>query len=125
MPLFTTELNRLADSIGASTLTIRLHTAIPSNASPTNGRLAAGGGAFETGQALTAGGISVASNGDITNNADITYGTTSEAAGTVAWWSAYRGNVPVGFGTLPSRTLGLGDTYKINAGTLDFNGSTT
>ena len=51
MPLFTTELNRLADSIGASTLTIRLHTAIPSNASPTNGRLAAGGGTFETGQA--------------------------------------------------------------------------
>ena len=125
MPLFTTELNRLADSIGASTLTIRLHTAIPSNASPTNGRLTAGGGTFETGQALTAGGISVAANGDITNNADITYGTTTEAAGTVAWWSAYRGNSPVGFGTLPSRVLGAGDTYKINAGTLDFNGSTS
>ena len=27
MPLFDTELNRLADSIGASDLTIRLHTA--------------------------------------------------------------------------------------------------
>ena len=46
MPLFTTELNRLADSIGASTLTIRLHTAAPTDASPTNGRVTAGGGVY-------------------------------------------------------------------------------
>ena len=32
MPLFTVELNRLADSIGASDLTIWLHTAAPSDA---------------------------------------------------------------------------------------------
>ena len=72
MPLFNVELNEKANRIGRSDLTIYLHTAAPSDASPTNGRLTAGGGVFETGQTLAAGGISVAANGDITNdNADI------------------------------------------------------
>ena len=125
MPLFNAELNELANRIGRTNLTIRLHTAAPTNANPTNGRVTAGGGVYETGETLASGDVSNAANGDITNDNDIEYGTTTEAAGTVAWWSAYRGNSPVGFGTLPSRVLGSGDTYKINAGTLDFNGSST
>ena len=125
MPLFTTELNRLADSIGASTLTIRLHTAAPTNGSPTNARTTAGGGGYENGVTLAASGISNASNGDITNNAAIDFGTADEAVGTVTHWSAYRGSVAVAFGTLPSTAIGNGDTFAINAQTLDFNGSTS
>ena len=34
MPLFTVELNELADRIGRSNLTIRLHTAAPTNGKP-------------------------------------------------------------------------------------------
>ena len=49
MPLFEIELNRVADDIGASALTIRLHTAAPTDGSPTNGRITAGGGLYPTG----------------------------------------------------------------------------
>ena len=126
MPLFTTELNRIADGIGASTLTVRLHTAAPTDAQPTNGRVTAGGGLFVSGVAVAPGGISVAANGDINIMADIDYGTAVGAAGTVIALSAYRGAVPVfHYDTLPSRTVGSGDTYKINAGTVMVNGSTT
>ena len=34
MPLFTRELNELADRIGRSDLTMRLHTAVPTDAKP-------------------------------------------------------------------------------------------
>ena len=125
MPLFTIEENRLADSIVASTITVRLHTSAPSDSSPTNGRTTVGGGGYENGVAVTASNWSVASNGDINNNNDIDFGTADEAVGTVTYWSAYRGTAPVGFGTLPSRVIGDGDTYKINAGTLQMNGSST
>ena len=125
MPLFTVEQNRLADSIVASTITVRLHTATPSNSSPTNGRTTVGGGGYENGVAVAASAWSVAASGDVDNNSDINFGTADEAVGTVTHWSAYRGSVPVGYGTLPSRTIGSGDTYKINAGSLGINGSST
>ena len=62
MPLFTRELNALADRIGLSDLTIRLHTAAPTNASPTNGRVNSGGGLFVSGANLPASGITDAAN---------------------------------------------------------------
>ena len=58
MPLFTVELNRLADSIGASDLTIWLHTAAPTNANIANGRTSVGGGAYENGLTLASTDIS-------------------------------------------------------------------
>ena len=125
MPLSIVELNRLADSIGASTLTIRLHTAAPTNSSPTNGRTTVGGGAYENGVALAASAISDASGGNIQNSGVIAFGTADEDVGTVAWWSAYRSNVFVAYGTLPSTTINDGDTFSINAGSLDINGSTS
>ena len=125
MPLFIMELNRLADSIGASNLTIWLHTAAPTNSDPDNGRTTVGGGAYESGATLTAANITTASNGDINNSAAIAFGTADEDVGTVTHWSAYRGNTPVAFGTLPSTTINDGDTFTINSGTLQFNGSTT
>ena len=125
MPLFNVELNRLADNIGASTLTIRLHTAAPSDSNPTNGRVTSGGGVYVSGFSLTAGNITVASNGDIENNVAIVYGAAVGAPGTVAWWSAYRGSVPVGWGTLPSTVIANGDSFSINANSLQINGSTS
>ena len=125
MPLFTTELNELADRIGRSNLTVRLHTSAPSNASPTGGRVSAGGGTYGTGATVTAANISTASSGDIEITADIDFGTATAAVGTVTHWSAYRGTDPVAFGTLPSTVIASGDSFKINANTLDINGSTT
>ena len=116
MPLFTTELNRLGDYIGVSTLTIRLHTTTPSNASPTAGRITVGGGLFESGFALSPGNITGASNGDISNNVDLDFGTADQAIGTVRYWSAYRSNAPVAFGTLPATNIAIGDSFRINSG---------
>ena len=125
MPLFTRELNALADRIGRSDLTIWLHTAAPTEASPTNGRTTVGGAAFENGVVVASGDISTAVNGDITIPGDIDYGTADDDVGTVAWWTAVRGSDEVGYGTLPSTVIADGDSFKINGGTLDFNGSTS
>ena len=44
MPLFTTELNRIADNIAANALTFRLHALLHRRMrAPTNGRTTAGG----------------------------------------------------------------------------------
>ena len=125
MPLFTVELNELADRIGRSNLTIRLHTAAPTNGSPTNARTTAGGGSFGTGATLTATNISAASNGDIENSVAISFGTATADVGTVTHWSAYRGTDPVAFGTLPSTVIASGDSFSINANSLAINGSTS
>ena len=125
MPLFTRELNELADYIGRATWTVFLHTAAPTNGSPNNARISAGGGSYESGASLTAGNITTATNGDIENSAAIAFGTADEAVGTVNHWSAYRGGVAVAFGTLPSTAIGDGDTFSINANSLAINGSTS
>ena len=125
MPLFSLELNRLADTIVASTVTVRLHTSAPSDSAPTNGRTTAGGTGYENGIAVAAADWSAASNGDVDNDNDVEFGTADEAVGTVTHWSAYRGSVRVGWGTLPSTAIGDGDTFKINAGTLQLNGSSS
>ena len=40
-------------------------------------------------------------------------------------WSAYRGSAPVAFGTVPSTIIANGDSFSINSGTLQINGSTS
>lgn len=125
MPLYLVELNRVADDIGASDLTIRLHTAAPTDGNPTNGRVTLGGGLYPTGVTLTAAQITVASDGDIENNVAIDYGSAAADVGTVTHWSAYRGAAPVAFGTLPSTVIANGDSFSINANSLQINGSTS
>ena len=125
MPLFTRELNELADYIGRADLTIRLHTAAPSNANATNGRTTVGGGAFEAGKVLAASNITVAANGDIRNAVEIDFGTADEAVGTVTHWTAARGADPVAFGTLPNTAIANGGSFKIDANSLNLNGSTS
>lgn len=125
MPLFLTELNRLADSIVDATMTLYLHTAAPTNASPANGRTTAGGSNYENGKSLTANDFSAASNGDVSNNSAIDFGTADENVGTVTHWSLYKGSSPVAYGTVPSTTINSGDSFSINSGSLQINGSST
>ena len=125
MPLFSRELNELADRIRRSTLTVYLHTATPSNANPTNGRVTSGGGSYSSGFAVTASNISMASNGDIMITVAMAFGTSTAALGTVTHWSAYRGSDPVAFDTLPNTTIGIGDTFTIDANSLALNGATS
>ena len=125
MPLFTVELNRIADAIVASDLTIRLHTQEPTDAAPTLGRTTVGGTGYENGVTLTAANISGASAGDVSNTAAIAFGTADEAVGTVIWCSAYRGAAAVGKWPLPSTVIADGDTFTIPIGALDLNGATT
>ena len=125
MPLFDAELNRLADSIGDSDLTIYLHTAAPTEADPTLGRTTAGGGAYQAGATLAAVDITDAAAGDIENSAAISFGTAAASVGTVTHWSAFRGAAPVGYGTLPSTAINNGDTFSIDANTLQINGAST
>ena len=124
MPLFTRELNDLADRIGRSALTIWLHTAAPTDAAPTNGRTTKGGGGYEAGVVVPSTDISDAAAGDIQITADVNFGAADEAVGTVAWWTAYRGNVAVAYGTLPSTVIANGDSFKINADELVIAGAT-
>ena len=55
----------------------------------------------------------------------IDYGTASGAPGTVIMWTAFRGNAYVASGTVPTTTIADGDSFSINAGSLNLNGSTT
>ena len=125
MPLFTVELNRVADSIGAGDLTVRLHTQAPTDAAPTRGRITGGGGVFVSGAPLPATAITDAASGDIQNTGIIDFGSAVGAVGTVGWWTAYRGSSPVAWGTLPSTTIANGDSFQINANSLRIMGSTT
>ena len=125
MPLFTRELNDLADRIGRAALTIWLHTAQPTDASPQNGRTTVGGGGYEAGIVVAPGSISNAANGDIQVTEDVDFGTADEDVGEVGWWSAYRGSDAVGYGTVPTTQIDIGDSFKINADELVIAGATT
>ena len=65
MPLFTTELNRIANDFTSSAWTVFLHTANPTDAAPTNGRTNAGGGGYENGVSVPAGDFTAAASGDV------------------------------------------------------------
>ena len=51
MPLFTTRLNTLADSLVSSAVLVYLHTSAPSDSSPAAGRTTAGAAGMKTGSA--------------------------------------------------------------------------
>ena len=125
MPLSATELNRIADAIVASTITVFLHTGAP-GANGTANRVTAGGGAFAAGVAVAAAGWTAASSGDVQNVSAVNYGTaTGGDPGTVTFWSAFRGAAFVGSGAVTSTTVRDGDTFSINSGEVQFLGSTT
>ena len=125
MRLFVREQNELADRITRSDLTVYLHTAEPTDASPDNGRVTVGGGDYESGATVASGDISNASGGDISITADIDFGTADEAAGTVIFAVFERGTDAVGYIALPSTTIGTGDTFTINADSINFNSITS
>ena len=125
MRLFVREQNELADRIARSDLTVYLHTAEPTDASPDNGRVTVGGGDYESGATVASGDISNASGGDISITADIDFGTADEAAGTVIFAVFERGTDAVGYIALPSTTIGNGDTFTINADSINFNSITS
>ena len=125
MPLFVVEQNRIANDFTSSPWTCFLHTANPTDASPASGRTNAGGGSFENGETVPAANFSVAANGDVQITGDIDFGTAVGAPGTVIAMSFYRSGSPVGWVTLPSTTIGDGDTFLVNANSLEVNGSST
>ena len=125
MPLFTTELNARADVI-ARAGRVWLHTAAPTNGSPTTGRTSQGGGAYEAGFAITAANWTAASSGDVNISIACDFGTADEAVGTVTHWSFDPTTGADGlFGTLPNTVIANGDSFSINAGTIQANGATT
>ena len=105
---------------------IWLHTAAPTNASPAANRTSQGGGAYEAGFAVTAANWSAAASGDVQLDVVCDFGTSDEAVGTVTHWSFDPSTGDDGaYGTLPSTTIGNGDSFEINTGTIQINGSTS
>ena len=119
MPLSSNELDRLSDSIVASALTCRVHTASPG----------ANGVANRLGslvQSLPAATWSSASNGDVQYNADINFGVVdSSQARTITHISLWRSTTFVASAQLSAAVqVGAGSTFRIVSGTLRINGST-
>ena len=125
MPLFDTEENRLADSIGESDLTIYLHTQSPTNANKVLGRINKGGGKYENGAIVRAADISIAANGDIRVTVLVDFGEADENIGNITHWSGFRGAAPVGFGPTPVTLINAGDRFQINENQIQFNGSSS
>ncbi len=135
MPMFLSELDRIAgwiksDGDGSNDdFTCYLHTEAPTDASPTNGRVTAGGAAYQNGKAVLAANVAKgagANRGDLTVNADIDFGTaTADVNADITHWSLYRGGDPVAYGTLPTTTVSMGDTFKVNRNTVRLNASTS
>ena len=120
MPLSTTELNRIANNIVASNLTLRLHSADP-GASGTTARIGS------LSRTLAAASWNNASNGDVTYTRDVDFGVLDAARSqTVTHYSLWRGGTFVARERLESPvTVTSGGTFKINASTIVINGSTT
>ena len=125
MPLFTSELNRLADVIKASNLTLYLNTAAPSDSDTDNGRVTTGGGTFASGATITPANIGRDTDGDLTITVAVNFGTSNAALGTITHWSLFRGTEGVAFDTLPSTVVQNGDSFTINANVLKINGTTS
>lgn len=126
MPFFDTELNRIANDSSSMVLTVFLHTSAPTNLSPANGRITTGGGLYESGASLAAADISASVDGDVSNSAAIAFGTVTANVGLPTHWSTYRGGSPHAFSTLPDDgAVNTGDSFTINSGSMQFNGSST
>ena len=125
MPLFTAKLNEVSDAFTNGTGTVYLHTALPTDADPANGRTTTGGGAFATGFPTTAVSWTDASAGDVSNAVAFGFGTSIDAVGAVIGWSYYEGTSPVAYGTLPATTIGNGDSFTMPINSLQLLGSST
>ena len=126
MPLFLRQLNESANHIVRADLRFWLHTQEPTDANPSLGRTTVGGGAFEAGVVLAASDISDAAGGDTESEVMIDFGTADEAAGTVNHLSCIRGaSDEVSYWPIASTIIGSGDSFAINANSLDWMGSTT
>ena len=125
MPLFGVALDALANGLVDGAGKVWLHTAAPTDGSPTNGRTSVGGGSYEVGFTTSDASWTDASSGDVANAAAFAFGTADEAVGTVTHWSYYEGTNPIAHGTLPSTTIADGDSFTINANSLQINGSST
>lgn len=126
MPLFSAELNQLADRIQRAAWTVRLHTAAPSDASPDNGLVTVGGGSYESGFAITTAQIDRDADGDLTINVACAFGEADEDVGTVTHYSIKRGTDNVSWDAFASgTTINDGDTFTIPANTIMINGTTT
>ena len=125
MPIFNAELNRIANDISASDLTCYVHTAAPSDGSPTNGRVPG-----LSAQTLAASSWSAASDGDVAYNQDVAFGEVDSGNERIlSHWSLYRGSAPVAFGTISgdeaARTVAAGRHFTLNSGTIRINGSSS
>lgn len=124
MPLSGTELDRIANDIVASDLTIRVHTGAPGNAGTANR-------ANTTGlpQTLDAASWNQVSDGsgDVTYGAAVAFGVIDSAnATTLTHYSIFRGAAFVASETLAaSTTVPAGGVFQINSGTVRVNGSTS
>ena len=125
MPLFTVALNAIADGLVDAAGTIYLHTAAPTDAAPATGRVTGGGGLYASGLTTAAASWTAATTGDVNNAAAFAFGTSTGPVGTVNHWSYLEGTDPIAWGTLPSTNIAVGDSFTINAGSLQLNGSTT
>lgn len=121
MPLFSAELDRIANEVSASDMVAYAHTAAPTDADNDNGRI------NSTGIALDDANWSAASAGDVQYDADVDFGVLDSAnERVVTHWSVFRGNAAVAYGALASSiTVVAGGTFKINTGTIRLLGSTT
>ena len=119
MPLSTVELNRLADSIVASDLTCRLHTADPG----ANGTANRQGTLVQT---LADETWSDAAAGDVQYNADVNFGVVDASnARTITHLSFWRGSTFVMSAQLSAAVqVGAGSTFRVVSGTIRINGST-
>ena len=125
MPLFTVKLNAMGDELVDAAGTVYLHTAAPTDVAPTNGRVTGGGGSYASGFDTVAANWTVAAAGDVQNNVAFNFGTATSPAGQIIGWSYYKGSDPYAYGTLPSTNVATGDSFSINANSLQMNGSTS
>ena len=120
MALSTTELDRLADNIVASAMTVRAHSADPGD-DQTADRI---GNADAD---LAAADWSDASSGDVMYEEHAELGVLDAGAEqVVTHYSVWRGNAPVMRGAInPAVTVPANGTFRINANTIRALGSTT
>ena len=121
MPLSPTELNRVADEIVVSDLTLYANVGAP-GANGTANRIT--GAPTVT---LAASSWSNASAGDVTYNANADFGVLDGTNNqTVSHYSVFRTTAFVASESLSaSVTVIAGGTFRINTGTIAINGSTS
>ena len=125
MALSGTELDRIANTIKASDLTVRLHTGNPGS-NGTSNRLTTGGTAYQNGVTLSSGDWTTTSGGDFSNDSAISYGAVSVAISGITFYSVFRGSAFVAFGAIsPQVDLAQHDTFEIPANALSFMGATS